>query len=47
MTLNTGLAHELVIERVLQKKNLVVVTDALRVILHHLKLLLLRFKVIR
>ena len=47
MILNTGLAHELVIERILQKLNLVVVTDALRVTLHHQVLVLLKFEMVR
>ena len=40
MTFNAGLAHELVIERILQKLDLVVVTDALRVTLLHHQVLL-------
>ena len=46
MVFNPRLAHELVIERILQKQDLVVVTDALRVTLHHQMLLLLKFEVV-
>lgn len=48
MAFDAGLAHELVIERILQKLDLVVVTDALRVTMlhHHVLLLLVKLEVV-